>query len=226
MGFVVAVWGLNYLFVREGLTMAPPLWLAAFRAGAGAVVLVPVLALTGRYSGLSGLDVRDALAIGIPNTALFFGLWFLAAGAVLPGETAVLVYTFPLFVTLLAPSFLRAQVSRNQLLAVAGGFGGVVLVCQPWIGGTAGLAPLPVLALLLAALSWALGTVLFKRRFAGRTVLAANSAQLLGGAGGLFVAAVLVEGPAVPAPTVPLLAVVVWLGVVGTAAAYAIWFSL
>ena len=226
MGFVVTVWGLNYLFVREGLTLAPPIWLAAFRAGLGAIVLVPVLLMSGRYSGVSRIDVRDALAIGIPNTAAFFGLWFLAAGAVLPGETAVLVYTFPLFVTLLAPLILGTRATRNQLLAVAGGFGGVVLVCQPWVGGSAAVAPLPVLALLLAALSWALGTVLFKRRFSGRAVLAANSVQLVGGAAGLLVAAVLVEGPALPAPSVPLLATVVWLGVLGTAVAYAIWFAL
>jgi drug/metabolite transporter (DMT)-like permease len=226
MGVVVVVWGLNYLFVREGLTLAPPLWLAALRAGVGAAVLVPFFALRGRFAVLAWREVRDALAIGIPNTAMFFGLWFLAARYVPPGETAVLVYTFPLFVTLLSPLVLGVNRARWQVAAVVLGFGGVVLISQPWVGGVSALGPVPVAALLLAALSWAFGTVLFKRRFTGTAVQAANSVQLAGGAAALFGAALLFEGIAPPTPSLPLIETVAWLGLLGTAAAYAIWFAL
>jgi probable blue pigment (indigoidine) exporter len=106
------------------------------------------------------------------------------------------------------------------------GFGGVVLVSQPWLGGADPLAPLPVAALLLAALSWAFGTVLFKRRFTGSKVVPANALQLLGGTGGLLLAATLTEGSSLPTLSLPLVATVAWLGVLGTAVAYSIWFAL
>jgi probable blue pigment (indigoidine) exporter len=226
MGVLAVVWGLNYLFVREGLTLSAPLWLAALRSGVGALALVPLVLSQVRRSELSRVDVRDALAIGVPNTAMFFGLWFLAARSIPPGETAVLVYTFPLFVTLVAIPVLGTRPDRIQTLAVVLGFGGVVLVSQPWLGGADALAPLPVAALLLAALSWAFGTVLFKRRFSGSKVVPANALQLLGGTGGLLLAATLTEGSSLPTLGLPLVATVAWLGVLGTAVAYSIWFAL
>jgi probable blue pigment (indigoidine) exporter len=225
-GVVALVWGLNYVFVRVGLTLEPPLWLATLRAGVGALVLLPWM-LTGRRNRtLSTRDLRDALAIGVPNTGIFFGLWFVAASSVPPGETAVLVYTFPLWVSLLAAPLLAERPTASQLAAVALGFSGVVLVAEPWMAGPGALAPAPVLELLGGAAAWALGTVLFKRRFRGPTVFAANAGQLTGGAIGLLGASVVVGAPLATGGGAPAILVVAWLGVLGTALAYTIWFRL
>jgi probable blue pigment (indigoidine) exporter len=178
------------------------------------------------WGPLDRRDVRDALLIGVPNTAIFFGLWFVAAVSVPPGQAAVLVYTFPLWVTLLSAILLRTAPSGLQVLAVAGGFIGVVFVSQPWLSGGAGLAPLPVLELLGGALSWGVGTVAFKRRFPGPKVAAANGLQLVGGAATLFGVSLLAEGPHLPAASWPEIGIVLWLGIVGTALAYSIWFRL
>ncbi|HKV90196.1 MAG TPA: DMT family transporter, partial [Thermoplasmata archaeon] len=176
-GTVATIWGLNYLFVRVGLALEPPLWLAFFRASVGAVGLLLWLGLRRSSTRFSTRDLRDALAIGIPNTGVFFGLWFVAAAAVPPGQTAVLVYTFPLWVTLLAGPLLGERPSSVQLVAVGGGFLGVVLVSQPWLGGAGALGPVPVVELLAGAVAWALGTVLFKLRFSGTTVRPAVGVQ-------------------------------------------------
>lgn len=224
---VVAVaWGLNYLFVRVGLDSFLPLWLAALRSGVGAIGVVAFVTWTRGWGPLDRRDVRDALLIGVPNTAIFFGLWFVAAESVPPGQAAVLVYTFPLWVTLLSALVLRTAPSGLQILAVAGGFVGVVFVSQPWLVGGAGLAPLAVLELLAGALSWGVGTVAFKHRFPGPKVAAANGLQLLGGAGALLGVSLLAEGPHLPALTWPEVGIVLWLGLVGTALAYSIWFRL
>jgi O-acetylserine/cysteine efflux transporter len=223
---VATVWGLNYLFVRLGLTFVPPLWLAALRAGVGALAVLVGLAAGGHLRGLSGRDARDAALIGVPNTGLFFGLWFVAAASVPAGQTAVLVYTFPLWVTLLSGPVLGSMPNRIQLLAVAGGFAGVVLVSQPWLVGGGALAPLAVVELLAGSISWAVGTVLFKRRFTPANGPAANGFQLLGGAVVLFALAPIAEGRFVAPVSGILLLDVLWLGVTGTALAYSIWFVL
>ncbi|MCI4321711.1 MAG: EamA family transporter [Thermoplasmata archaeon] len=226
LGVVIVAWGFNYVFVRIGLGFEPPLWLAAIRAGIGAVVLLTWLALSSGTEGLSRRERRDALLIGIPNTAVFFGLWFVAASAVSPGETAVIIYTFPLWVTLLASPFLGEHPTRVQLTAVATGFVGVVLISVPWNSGGPGLAPIAVVELLLAAIAWALGTVLFKRRFGTRAPASANGWQLVGGTFVLAASGLVVGGaPALP-PTAFAWLVLLWLGAVGTALAYTIWFRL
>ena len=99
---IVVFWGFNYLFVNLGLEFASPLWLAALRAGVGALSTLAIVSGFGGWGTLDRAGKRDALLLGIPNTALFFGLWFWAARSVLPGIAAVVVYTFPLWVALLS----------------------------------------------------------------------------------------------------------------------------
>lgn len=221
---VVVSWGLNYVFVRAGLGIEPPVVLAFLRSGTGAVALLVGLGFTQGFRTLPWADIRDALAIGVPNTAIFLGLWFAAAVSVPPGQTAVLVYTFPLWVTLVSGPVLREHPRATQLAAVAVGFGGVVLVSEPWASGAGALQPLAIVELIGAAISWAIGTVLFKRRFRGPTIFAASAWQLVGGAAVLGVGAVVIGAPAVWSPTI--VPIVLWLGVIGTAIAYTIFFRL
>jgi drug/metabolite transporter (DMT)-like permease len=223
---VVTIWGLNYLFVRAGLDLAAPLWLAALRAGIGAIGVSVFLLPRPRTPPL-GLRARGtALLLGVPNTALFFGLWFLGATQVMPGETAVVIYTFPLWVAILAGPLLRDRLGGLAWAAVLAGFVGVALLSQPWAGGASSLRLLPVAELLAGSVSWAVGTVLMKRYFRPPQLLEANAYQMLGGAAALLAAAVVISPGAIPAPTLPLLGDVLWLGLVGTAVAYSIWFYL
>lgn len=225
-GVLVLAWGLNYLFVREGLNFSPPLWLAAGRTLVGLLVIAAVLAA--RRPTDHPLDPRgrrDAMLLGLPTSAVFFGLWFVGEIGVPPGEAAVIVYTFPLWVALLAQPVLGRRVTLPAAATILLGFAGIVFITQPWAGGSGALAPASVGELLLAAISWAVGTVLFQRRFAGGQMQEANAYQLLGGTIALLAASGVLE-PHVPAITVDLLLILLWLGAVGTAVAYAIWFWL
>jgi len=223
---LVLAWGLNYLFVRAGLGLSGPLWLAFLRAGVGAlgaaIFLVPRV---GRRS-MSPRDRAWAMLLGVPNTAVFFGLWFVAAGSVLPGEAAVVVYTFPLWVALFSGPVLGVPLRRPEIVAVVVGFSGIVLVSEPWRAGSAGLNPLAVLELLVGSIGWAVGTVAIQRRFSRETILAAHFYQLIGGSIALLGAAVLLEPSAVPRASLALVEIVLWLGLVGTTFAYAVWFTL
>ncbi len=223
---LVLAWGFNYLFVRVGLGFAAPLWLAAARAAVGALVVgALLLAVPSRRGTLDRAGRRDALLLGLPNTTLFFGLWFIAAGAVLPGEAAVVIYTFPLWVAVFSYPVLGQRLSWLARGAIGLGFLGVLLITEPWSGGSA-LPPIAAIVELLAgAVSWALGTVYFQKRFRGAEMQEANFYQLLGGATGLAIAGAVTASP-LPPPSWPLLATVVWLGAIGTAIAYAIWFDL
>jgi drug/metabolite transporter (DMT)-like permease len=100
-----------------------------------------------------------------------------------------------------------------------------VLISQPWTGGIRDLGVAPVLEALGGAVAWAFGTVLFRRRFTGAEVPGANLWQLLGGTLSLSLAGAVLE-PHGFELTIPLVPIVLWLGVVGTAIAYSIWFWL
>ncbi len=169
---------------------------------------------------------RDALLLGVPNTAGLFGFWFVAARSVPPGVASVVIYTFPLWVALLSAPVLGRPLSPVAWGAIATGFLGVALISQGWALFGPGLSVWPIVELLLAALSWAVGTVLFQRRFQARQSLSACAYQLAGGFVALTVAMLAVGAEPLPRPTPALIGVVLWLGLVGTAMAYAIWFTL
>jgi drug/metabolite transporter (DMT)-like permease len=224
---MVISWGFNYPFVRLGLEETSPLWLALFRAAVGAAGTALYLRLAGVPS--TALDRRrkfEAFLLGIPNTALFFGLWFLAASQVPPGLTSVLIYTFPLWVSLLSIPLLGEPLGPVKWGGVLLGFAGVVFVTEPWRGGMTGPSLLSLVELLGAALSWAGATVYFKRNYQGEGMRLANGYQLLGGTVVLVGGAVLLEPAGLGHPAGTLVAVVLYMGLIGTTLAYAIWFYL
>jgi drug/metabolite transporter (DMT)-like permease len=223
---LVLAWGFNYLVVRVGLTASPPLWLATYRAGVGALGVLAYLTIRRPPEELDRRGRRDALLLGLPNTAAFFGLWFVAATYLLPGETAVIVYTFPLWVAILAGPLLAERLGAASAIAIAGGFTGVLLISQPWALLSGASVVLPVLALLGGAVAWALGTVLIQRRFGATGMLEVNAFQLIGGTAGLAIAAAIVEGPPATSSLSTLVPVAIYLGLVGTAFAYGVWFTM
>ncbi|MGI0130210.1 MAG: DMT family transporter [Thermoplasmata archaeon] len=223
---LVVFWGFNYIFVNVGLEFAGPLWLATLRAGTGALATLPIVSALHGWGTLDRAGRRDALILGLPNTALFFGLWFWAARDVLPGIAAVVIYTFPLWVALLSQPVLGLRLGPRHWTSVAVGFVGVALISQAGGATGAGVSLTPILVLLLAAIAWAFGTVLFQRRFPRDQMMEANAYQLIGGTLGLMGATLVLSPVPTPHPTLDLLATILWLGILGTTLAYAIWFNL
>ncbi len=223
---VVGVWGLNYLFVNVGLQDASPLWLATLRAAVGAIAVLAIVTPMRAWGVLDVQGRRDAFLLGLPNTALFFGLWFVAAQRVPPGIAATVIYTFPLWVALLSAPVLGHRLGSRHWLSVGIGFVGIALISQVWalVGG--GLSWVPLVELVIAAIAWGLGTVLFQRRFKREELPAANAYQLIGGTLGLLAATLLLAPTPLPTFTLTLWATLLWLGVLGTSVAYAIWYML
>jgi drug/metabolite transporter (DMT)-like permease len=219
-------WGLNYPFVVLALHSASPLWLAFLRAAVGLAASAVVVSLLGSWRTLDRAGRRDAALLGLLNTTAFFGLWFWAARFVSPGVAAILIYTFPLWVALLSIPVLGSRLAALQWGAVAVGFAGVVLVSGVGFAGSGSIPLSAAIALGLAAISWAVGTVLMRRRFDRGEMLEANVYQLVGGSLGLLLAVAVFEPLPLPQASSDLVAAVLWLGVMGTAIAYSIWYTL
>lgn len=212
-----ATWGSTYLVTSELLPPGRPLWSGALRALPAGLLL---LALTRRRP--HGDWWRRAAVLGGLNIGAFFPLLFLSAYRLPGGTAAVLAATQPLMVAALGVALLRERPARRALLAALVAPAGVTLVV---LRPGAGLDPLGVAAALAGTAAMAAGLVLTRRwgRPADVSTLAVTSWQLI--AGGLVITpvAVAVEGPP-PVPDGPALLGYVWLALVSTALAYALWF--
>ena len=213
------VWGSTYLVATEMLPAERPLLAAAMRALPAGLLLVLV---SGRLP--TGSWWWRSFVLGTLNIGLFFALLFVAAYR-LPGGTAATVGAVqPLLVAALALPLLGERLS---VVKVAAGVLGVTGVALLVLRAGAALDAVGVLAALAGAASMATGVVLTKR-WIGRLgrpapLFAFTAWQLVSGGAVLAVLALAVEGSP-PRLTAENGAGSLYLGVVGTALAYALWF--
>ena len=174
-------WGLNWPIMKVVLTQVPPLY---FRASC--------LLLGG--SGMLLLARASGNRIGVPHgawghvllLALFniigWNVFAVYGVSLLPsGRAALLGYTMPLWSTVLSVALLGDRATARGLLGLALGLAGIGVL----VGGSLEAmlrAPAGVVCMLLAAWSWAIGIVLFKRlQVAMPTSALTGWTMLLGG---------------------------------------------
>jgi drug/metabolite transporter (DMT)-like permease len=151
------LWGYNWIAMKVSLDYATPVASAATRFALAAACLAPVA----RYMGHSLLVPRSEWRyVAILSTLLAanfaFTLIALDLGGV--GRTAVLVYTMPFWVIVIARVWLREKMGTLQWAAVALAFAGLLVLVDPlrlqgW---------LPSLLAVIAGASWAYSVVLIK----------------------------------------------------------------
>jgi drug/metabolite transporter (DMT)-like permease len=179
---VYLTWGSTYLAVRLAIETVPPFLMVGLRSLAAGLLLC-AFARAGGAGLPSRAEWRGALIVGL----LFFvgchGLLAWAQRGVESGFAALMLATVPLFVSLI-DLLCGARPSGRLAAALAIGFLGVALLIGASQGVSAsGSDPLAVAALLVSALSWALGSVLARRLALPKSVtLAAGLELLLGGA--------------------------------------------
>ena len=211
-----AVWGSTYLATTQLLPPDRPLLAAAVRALPAGLLLLVVARQLPKRSWWWRTVVLGAL-----NIAVFFALLFVAAYRLPGGIAAVVGAVQPLLVAGLASRWAGEHLTRRRVLTALGGLVGVALLV---LRSSARLDLLGVASALGAAAAMAAGVVLTKRWGRPAPLLATTGWQLT--AGGLMLApvALLVEGPPPPHFTSANLIGFAYLSLVGTAAAYAVWF--
>ena len=158
--------------------------------------------------------------LGALNFSIFWGLLFVAAYRLPGGVAATLGAVQPLLVLALAAGVLGQPMQTKAVLAALGGLLGVALLA---LTAAARLDGLGVAAALLGAVSTAFGTVLTRKWQAPVSPLALTAWQLT--AGGLLLLPVsLLAAPQLPALNLPNVLALTWLGLVGAAVSYALWF--
>lgn len=154
---VATIWGFNFVVIEWGLDDAsgvPPLLFVALRFAA---VVVPAAFFVPRPDA----PWRTVLAVGTFMSLGQFGFLYTAMDAGMPpGLAALVLQAQVLFTVLIAALWLGERPTGRQLLGVAVGAAGLVVVGV----GRGGHIPLVALLLCLAgALSWGIGNVVSRR---------------------------------------------------------------
>ncbi|MEU1334396.1 EamA family transporter [Streptomyces sp. NPDC005865] len=212
-----ATWGTTYVTTTELLPPDRPLLAAALRALPAGLIL---LALTRRLP--RGDWWWKAAVLGILNFGAFFPLLFFGAYRLPGGVASTISAVMPLLVAGFGIGVLKVRPTRRTLGA---GLVGVVGVALLVLRGSASVDLAGIAAMLTATTLMALAVVLSKRwgRPEGASLLAFTGWQLT--AGGLILSPIALTAEGLPDHfTGANIAGYAYLGIIGTALAYALWF--
>ena len=210
-----AVWGSTYIVTTELLPAGYPLTVAMLRAlPAGLLLLVLVRQLP------QGIWWPRTILLGALNFSFFWAMLFVSAYRLPGGVAATVGAVQPLIVLALSRTVMGTVVRPLSVLAGLAGIGGVaLLVLTP----AASLDPIGVAAGLAGAVSMAFGTVLSRHWQPPVPPLTFTAWQLTAG-GLLLVPVALAFEPALPVPTAQNVLGFLYLGLIGAALTYIVWF--
>ncbi|HSF74005.1 MAG TPA: EamA family transporter [Microcoleus sp.] len=209
------IWGTTYAVATELLPPNHPLMVAALRS-------LPIGILLTAWSRQlpKGIWLWRILLLGSLNIGIFQALLFVAAYRLPGGVAATAGAIQPLLVVWFSWIILNEKPSKLSIVAAIAGFVGVGLLV---LGPTARLDRVGIVAAIAGAATMGLGTVLVKRWKRPVSLLVFTAWQLAVGGIVLLPIALVIEGPITHLSTTNLLGFV-YLGVVGTGAAYVLWF--
>lgn len=210
-----AIWGSTYIVTTELLPVGYPLTVAMLRALPTGLLLLLLVRQLPR-----GIWWPRTFMLGALNFSFFWAMLFVSAYR-LPGGVAATVGAIqPLIVLGLSRAVMGTAVRPLSVLAGLAGIGGVaLLVMTP----SANLDPIGIAAGLAGAVSMAFGTVLSRHWEPSVPPLTFTAWQLAAG-GLLLLPVALFFEPPLPVPTVENLVGFVYLGLIGAALTYILWF--
>jgi drug/metabolite transporter (DMT)-like permease len=218
------IWGTSFAFIKVAVRDLAPATLVLGRVAVAALALVVIVPLAiGRDVTLAEVRShwRPLLVVGLLNTALPF--WLLSWGEtrIDSGLASIIQAAVPIFVAVFALAFFHEErVSRERLLGIAVGFVGVALL----LGTQPEWQIVGALAVVGMAVCYAIAVLLTRRYLStARPQVVALSATVV--ATVALLPAGVAQAPHRP-PGWEAIASVAVLGLLGTAVAYLLYFTL
>jgi len=244
---VTIAWGSSYFFIKVGIDSGlQPFTLIFWRLAISIVGLVVLIAATKARVPRDPAVLRKLAVMGVFYVAVPFTLITWAEQSIGSALASILQGLTPLFALVLAGLVLHDEpITVNKLAGLVLGFGGAIVILGRHLAPAAGLGPTAEmtgeLAIVLSCLSYAAASVYLRRAIGTRPLVddpvtgpralrpleIALPQNLVALAIIAPLAVVLESGSGVPVPTDAAAWVsVIWLGLVGSAIAYMLYFRL
>ena len=165
LAIVVVSWAGNWPLMKLALADAPPPVFVLLRLAGTVALMAPVmLALRAKLLPVAG-ERLGLFAVGQLQIAGFMIFGILGLAVLPAGRAIVLAYTMPLWAIAIELWLMPEILRRGRLAGAAVGFAGLFLFMNPGLVDWGDWrVPVGNAMLLLAAICWALGSVLYRRQ--------------------------------------------------------------
>ncbi len=219
-----AVWGGMYVVSDVVLEIIPPFTLLTIRLFLALIVLTALLRGQNPAAGMARGQVLALIGVGTLGFGISVGAQFVGTDKSTAINGTLITSASPAFILVFAALLLREQLSLPRIAAVALATLGVIIIINPANASFGSQTFLGDLALLVAAVTWGLYSVLVRLVSRDTDTLRLTWLAFIGGLL-VTVPASVVELGARPVGevTFPVLLGVLYLGVVSTAGAMWWW---
>lgn len=219
------IWGSQFIFQETALETFTPIWIGTLRAVFGATTLFFICRIMRICSNSKQWKLYTV--IGFLEATVPFVLVPFAQKELSSSVTAILMGTLPFYALLLAPLFIRnAKITKGNLFSITIGFFGLVVLFYPDLISTSQrIDSASVLAVLLAAVCFAIALLLLNRvqkehpLIVARNVLTMASIQLI------IVALITTTTMTYKAPSPRTFIAVIYLGVMCAGVVYYLYMT-
>ncbi|MDX3884868.1 MAG: DMT family transporter [Sphingomonas sp.] len=230
LAVVTLVWSSTWLVIRDQIALVPPTWSVAYRFAVGAMAMMAYAAVTKQTLRLTREGWRMAIAVGITQFVLNFNFVYRAEHYVTSGLVAVV------FALLVVPNAILGRIFLGQGLSgrfvagsVVAGLGIAMLFIHELAAGGAGQAAVAagIGFTLMAIMSASTANVLQATETAKRQPMVAVLAWAMAIGSGLnMLIALATVGPPMFDPRPAYALGTLYLGVIGSALTFPLYFGV
>ncbi len=215
------IWGFNFVVMKLGNGVFPPVLFAAFRFLIGAIVLFGI-AYFKRIPLPNKRDFKWYILCAFLQTTYFNIAIQISLNYISAGLTSVLVYSMPLFLSIMAHRWIPGErLTGRKIVGIITGILGLFLAMDIHFSGN-------FWALILAltsAFSWALSNVIIKTKLKTCNNLQFTTWQMAVGAGGLLLYSICFES-GVSHWGVMAIVYVLFSGIIASSLGFLLWFHI
>jgi len=161
LGFLALMWGLSWPITKIALSQIDPWTLRTIGLGLGGIGLLIVAHFQGYRPFVERDEVKYLLPVALFNVTLWSIFAAYGLAQVASGRAIIIAYTMPIWASVLSVVVLHEPFGLRRLLGLVLAVAGLaVLVTPAW--KNLEVAPVGIALLVLASLSWAIGTLTYK----------------------------------------------------------------
>jgi drug/metabolite transporter (DMT)-like permease len=159
---IALVWGCNWPVLKMGVSEMAPLTFRGVTLPFAALGMLLVARVLGDDIRIPREFWPRLLVLSLFNIALWNGFVLFGVEQLPAGRSSILAYTMPIWATGIAALVLHEPVSRRKLLGLLLGAAGMAVLLGEQIVSVR-RAPYGAMLIIIAAISWAYGTVLLRK---------------------------------------------------------------
>ena len=191
--FYVFLWASAYVPSKLGVLGSSPLWFLVVRFLASGLIVLAIARALGAKMPYGRREWAAVIALGICNNAIYLGCTYEALRHLASGIGAIVASLNPLVLALVAPALLAEPLTRQKIVGMVLGFGGVLAIVAVR-SGTGTAEPADVALAFIGVLGSVTGTIVFKRWCSGLDLRSVTALQLVAACVVLIPFAIVLEG--------------------------------